>query len=189
MNSLTLAASIVLGLATSLAAQPSIVTNATAGSSQVLEARFSPDGRQIITTGTSNSVRLWDLRTGKPIAEQAAHLGTWQLVSYKYGDQGTWTAPPAGQRRLKFVTPTHFIWTAYDTSSGNVETTAGGTYTLNGSSYTEFIEFAGEGMTDYLHKKQPFTLKVEGNKWTQSGQLSDGTKIEEIWERAQGSGQ
>jgi len=38
-------------------------------------------------------------------------------------------------------------------------------------------------MTDYFGKKQSFTIRVEGDKLYQSGQLSDGTKIEEVWQR------
>ncbi len=38
-------------------------------------------------------------------------------------------------------------------------------------------------MTDYLGKKQAFTIRVEGDKLRESGQLSDGTKIEEKWQR------
>jgi hypothetical protein len=45
------------------------------------------------------------------------------------------------------------------------------------------VEYGGEGMTDYVGKKQSFTIQVEPDKLHQSGQLSDGTKIEEVWER------
>ena len=49
--------------------------------------------------------------------------------------------------------------------------------------YTETIDYAGEGMTDYFGKKQSFTIRVEGDKLHQTGQLSDGTKVEEVWQR------
>ena len=39
------------------------------------------------------------------------------------------------------------------------------------------------GMEPYLGKKQVFTIKIDGDKLFQSGQLSDGLKIEEIWQR------
>ncbi len=60
---------------------------------------------------------------------------------------------------------------------------AGGPYTLKSNSYTETIEFVGSGMETYLGKKQSFTIKVDGDKLHQSGQLSDGLKIEEVWQR------
>jgi hypothetical protein len=53
----------------------------------------------------------------------------------------------------------------------------------NGDSYTETIDFAGEDMDVYVGKKQPFKLRVEGDKLYQSGRLSDGTKIDEVWQR------
>lgn len=184
MKSLTVIAAAFLGCALMSLAQENSSTNApVVGASKVLEARFSPDGQQVVTTSANTNVRVWDVRTGKPLADKPAHIGTWQLVSYKYGGGTTWSDAPQGQRRLKFITPTHFIWTAYDVATGKVETTAGGTYTLDGTAYTEFIQFAGEGMTDYLNKKQTFTLRIEEDKWNQSGQLSDGTKIEEVWQR------
>ena len=34
-----------------------------------------------------------------------------------------------------------------------------------------------------LGKEQVFTISVEGDKLVQSGKLSDGQKIEEIWQR------
>jgi hypothetical protein len=38
-------------------------------------------------------------------------------------------------------------------------------------------------MKAYLGKKQEFTIKIDGDKLTQSGKLSDGMKIEEVWQR------
>ena len=49
--------------------------------------------------------------------------------------------------------------------------------------YTETVEFVGQGMESYLGKEQAFTIKIDGDKLTQSGQLSDKMKIEEIWQR------
>jgi hypothetical protein len=34
-----------------------------------------------------------------------------------------------------------------------------------------------------LGKKQSFTIHIEGDELRQSGQLSDGTKIEEKWQQ------
>src|SRR6185503_18265824 len=111
------------------------------------------------------------------------HLGTWQLISTKYGDAKDFSDFPKEQRRVKLITATHFTWVQYDAATKNVESMAGGPYTLEGDSYTERIEFVGTGMETYLGKKQPFTIKVNGDKLNQSGQLSDGLKIEEVWRR------
>jgi hypothetical protein len=38
-------------------------------------------------------------------------------------------------------------------------------------------------MESYLGKKQAFTIKIDGDKLVQSGKLSDGLQIEEVWQR------
>lgn len=111
------------------------------------------------------------------------HLGTWQLASTKYGEAKDFSDFPKDQRRVKLITATHFTWVQYDAGTKKAESMAGGPYTLDGGSYTETIEFVGTGMETYLGKKQPFTIKVVGDKLYQSGQLSDGLKIEEVWQR------
>ena len=181
--SLTFATTLMLGFAASLLAQPSPTPNPKDSQQEkIAEVRFSPDGQQLVTTSTNQTVRIWDARTGKPLAGPLTHFGAWQLASYKYGDQDKWSDAPQGQRRIKLITDTYFTWVAYE-PSGKVQSMAGGKCTYNQGAYTETIEYAGEGMTDYLGKKQSFTLRLEGDKLHQSGQLSDGMKIEEVWER------
>ena len=54
---------------------------------------------------------------------------------------------------------------------------------MEGTTYTETIDYAGEGMEAFMGKPQKFTVRVEGDKLYQSGELSNGLKIEEVWER------
>ena|SRR5688572_7285054 len=115
--------------------------------------------------------------------KQASHLGTWKLVSTKYGDAKDFTPYREESSRLKIINATHFIWVEVDSKTKNVLASAGGAYKLDGLSYTETIDFAGEGMAAYLGKSQKFTIRVDGDKLFQSGELSDGLKIEENWER------
>jgi hypothetical protein len=162
--------------AASLFAQQTPSTNANG------YARFSTDGKQVITASSDGRARVWDVATGKPIAP-LDHVGTWQLVSFKYGEATNWSNLPEGQRRIKLINPTHFSWVQYEAPSGKAQTMAGGTYTLKEGAYIETIEYAGEGMTEYLGKSQSFTIRVEGEEFHQSGRLSDGTQIEEVWQR------
>jgi hypothetical protein len=120
----------------------------------------------------------------QPAKPGGSHLGTWQLVSTKYGEATEFSDYPKERRRLKMITATHFNWVDYDTTTKKVSSSAGGPYTFKDGAYTETIEFVGEGMETYLGKQQAFTIKVDGDKLTQSGQLSDGLKIEEVWQRA-----
>jgi len=109
--------------------------------------------------------------------------GTWKLVSTNYGSNPSgFTDLPAMIVRMKLITDTHFTWVGFSTLDKKVSSSAGGKYTLNGNTYTESIDF-GLNMDAYLGQKQTFTVKVEGDRLFQSGTLSDGLNIAEIWER------
>jgi hypothetical protein len=110
-------------------------------------------------------------------------VGTWKLVSTKYGEAKEHTPYTGSSTRTKIINPTHFVWLEVQTDSKKVVSSAGGKYTFSGGAYTETIDFAGQGMEEYLGKPQKFTVRIKGDKLTQSGALSDGLKIEEVWER------
>lgn len=112
-----------------------------------------------------------------------SHLGTWRLVSTKYGDAKEFSDYPKEHQRLKMLTAMHFIWVDYDAGTKKIASSAGGPYSMREGVYTETIEFFGEGMETYLGKKQEFTIRIAGDKLFQSGKLSDGFKIEEVWQR------
>lgn len=119
----------------------------------------------------------------EPKKSSPSHLGTWQLASFKYGTgQPDFTDYPPSQRRIKLITDTHFTWVDFDTTTKKVTSTAGGTYTLSGNTYTESIDF-GRGMDTYLGQKHAFTIRVEDDTLLLSGSLADGLKIEEVWQR------
>ena len=128
-------------------------------------------------------VHGWTAAQQAPAGESGKHLGTWRLVSTKYGDATEFTKYPESGRRLKLINATHFMWVEVNAENKEVVTTAGGSYKLAGNSYTETIEWAGDGMQEYVGKPQKFQIRVEGDKLFQSGELSDGLKIEENWER------
>jgi hypothetical protein len=124
----------------------------------------------------------------KPVSDSKAErkisplVGTWELVSEKWDTATEFTPPPAERKSLKFITPTHFIWVWVDPKK-KITNSMGGTYTHEGDSYIENPEFAAEGMEAYVGKAQKFTAKIEGDKWTHSGVLSEGQKLVEIWQR------
>ena len=113
-----------------------------------------------------------------------SHLGTWQLISTKYGDAKEFSDAPKDVRHIKILTKDHFIWVIYDEKTKLASTSMGGTYTFHGGKYTETVDyFFPEAMGGYLGHKQEFTLKIDGDKFIQDGTLSDGTKIAEVWQR------
>jgi hypothetical protein len=110
-------------------------------------------------------------------------VGTWQVVSAKYG--GTEVKPPEGTTQVKHVTPEQFMWATYD-KDGTVTTVLGGTYTLKGDTYVETPEYGtGDVLQSLKGKPQTFKWKVEGNKWYHDGKLSTGLTIEEVWQRVE----
>lgn len=120
----------------------------------------------------------------KPQKDAASHLGTWRLVSTKYGDAKEFSDVSNQEPHIKMLTADRFVWVIYDSKTKLISRSMGGSYRLQGSSYTETIEFfLPQGMKVYLGKEQVFTLRVEGDRLFQSGKLSDGMNIEEIWQR------
>src|SRR6266550_7410035 len=110
-------------------------------------------------------------------------VGTWKLISAKYGDQEF--TFPEGVTMLKHVTPTQFMWATYD-KDGTVTRAAGGAYTLKGEVYEETPEYGISSDFDLIKgKAQTFKWKIEGNKWYHNGKLSNGLTIEEVWERVE----
>ena len=59
----------------------------------------------------------------------------------------------------------------------------GGSVEIDGEKYIETVEHGLGPIMSLLGKKQRFTWKIEGNKFTQAGTLSNGVYIEELFER------
>jgi hypothetical protein len=120
-------------------------------------------------------------RRPAPALKPASAVGTWKLVTAKAN--GKAVDVPAGTTVLKHVTPTDFVFVYY-TPQGLITVAGGGRYTYNGTRYAESVEYGvGEGMAPYIGKTQEFTLRIEGGRWYQSGTETDGTAVEEVWER------
>ena len=102
--------------------------------------------------------------------------GVWELLSGQ--------PLPKGARDIKVILAGRFIFAAYDTENGRPLYTAGGTYVLNGSSYAKHIDFASDEIfAGLVGKDQPFTVKVDGDTFTQTGTLSNGKGLSETWKR------
>lgn len=122
------------------------------------------------------AVSLARSQTNGSHANRSQVDGTWELVS---GQQ-----LPKGTVDIKIISGEHFVFVAYDTETGKALYTGGGTYTLNGSSYTELVAFASDAIAPGLvGKDQPFTLKLDRDTFTQTGTLSNGRALSEVWKR------
>jgi len=103
-------------------------------------------------------------------------VGVWELVSGK-GDTASY---PANLHQWKIITRTHWAWIAkVDGGPTELKTVAdslqvfrntgagSGTYTLQGNTYTERIEFFAD--PEYLGRSIPFTCRTEGDRFYQTG--------------------
>ena len=110
-------------------------------------------------------------------------VGTWKLVSARYG--GRESTLPKEATTLKHVTPTHYMWVTFD-KDGQVTRTQGGSYVFDGGVLKSTPEYGlGREFEAIKGKQQLFKVKFDGNRWTQSGTLSTGTTLEEVWERVE----
>jgi hypothetical protein len=118
-------------------------------------------------------------QTSNDQANKSQVEGTWEVVSARWPP-----APPKGERVIKMISGGHFVVVRYETEKGKPIYVGGGTYTLNGTSYTEHIDFMSESMSaGIIGKDQHFTVKVEGDTLTQKGFLSGGVRVEETYKR------
>src|SRR5436190_19683561 len=117
----------------------------------------------------------WSQTTGSH-AKKRQLDGVWELISGQ--------PLPKGVRDIKILSAGRVMFVAYDTETGKPLYTGGGTYILNGSSYTEHMDFASDVIAAGLvGKDQQFTVKVDGDTVTQTGTLSNGKPLSEVRKR------
>lgn len=112
-------------------------------------------------------------------------LGTWKLVSYKYGERDIQFANDSVIQRIKLITPTTFTWVHFTTKDHFVREVAGGTYVFDGDNYVERIDFGGVSMTSYLNKEQSYKVKIQDDTMYLFGVMTDNERIEEIWKKVE----
>jgi hypothetical protein len=110
--------------------------------------------------------------------------GTWELVTYKYGPHGI-RAMANDRREIKLISGTHFVWVIYDLRRKKATSVGGGTYSLQADHYIEQLDFSEGLPNNLIGKAQSFKISIDGDKWQQSGVLSNGLMIEETWRRIQ----
>jgi hypothetical protein len=142
------------------------------------------------------------LVVARPVQAQAGCqlIGVWQLVSGKSDGQPY----PTTLHQLKFITRNRWVWIAKDDSGPKeLKTTAdslqmfrttgagSGTYTVQGATYTEKIEFFPDPA--YIGQSLPFSCRTESDRFYQTGSLPilqggkkvRDLKLEEVWRRVE----
>jgi len=102
--------------------------------------------------------------------------GAWELLSGQ--------PLPEGARDIKLLCDGQFLFAAFDTRTGGLLYAAGGTYRVGGNSYTEHLDFAGGSLdAGLVGRDQSFTIQLDGDTLTQTGTLTNGKPLAEVWKR------
>ena len=110
-------------------------------------------------------------------------LGTWELVKSRDANSSDYTDVPKQHRQLALYTPTYFTVVGYDTASKKSDRALGGRYTVSGEDYAEIIEFPAIRGKTVTGNTNLFKLRLEGDRLTKIGTLSNGQKLNEVWQK------
>ena len=95
--------------------------------------------------------------------------------------QGAWALSfPDGSKRIKFIANGQWTITQADPKTGAVVFHHGGTYTLDGNTYIEKVEFANKSTSGLIGNEHKFELTPEGDTIHQKG---IGNPWTEDWKR------
>ena len=98
-------------------------------------------------------------------------IGVWNFVS----NVGEATS---ADKKTKIILDKHWMFSQPDPTNNITLFHHGGTYSLDGNSYAETIEYANASTGGYLGKTFKYEVKIEGDTMTLKGPYS------EIWTRA-----
>ncbi|MEO8498735.1 MAG: hypothetical protein ABI614_27040 [Planctomycetota bacterium] len=87
---------------------------------------------------------------------------------------------PKPGARMKFFSDHHWLITEADPETGKVIWHHGGTYTLDGNKLVTKTTFANESTMHMIGSEHRFTVKVDGDTYTQIG---EGNPWTEVWKR------
>ncbi len=99
--------------------------------------------------------------------------GTWQLISGTLIEKNdtTVTDYTKNKRFIKIINNSHFAFLGHDLNKGKDSTaffsSGGGTYSLDGNTYTEHLEFCSDRVWE--HNSFPFTISMNNDTLVQRG--------------------
>jgi len=145
-------------------------------------ARTATIGLLALAAPATAILHAGDNPAAPPNPELAEALkGAWILV----GKPGHVSEPPSDGGRIKIFTGSHWCMTQAHTKNGVVLFHHGGTYTLDGTTYHERLEFANPSTMSYIGATNgDFTLTIEGDTLTDIG-INNPWK--EVWKRVKPS--
>lgn len=109
--------------------------------------------------------------------------GTWRLSQSRSSENGSLQNVPDVIQYMKVFDDGFFV--VINNNDGMVETTHGGTYTINGDKITEKILFGDEDRNNIVGSEFSFILQVDGDSLVQKGIKGSGglEDLEEHWKR------
>jgi len=147
------------------------------GKQHVLHAKPTGTGYKLVAR---DGMVLGDWKRIDPGSESQL-AGLWYATSYMT-EAGDTVRTSYKVRTVKILSDTRFQWVAFDTISRKFVATAGGTYAITPSGYTETIEFYSDA-DDRIGKNLGFKYRLEGSTWTHYGQSSQGVPLYELWSK------
>lgn len=139
----------------------------------VREFEFNPTGDTLRFDGKDKVwVRIDD---GTPGALE----GAW-LITGRKRDGAIRRMTPGVRKTMKILSGTRFQWIAYNTETGVLSGTGGGTYTTSDGQYMENIEFFSRD-SSRVGASLEFTYQLDSGEWHHSGFSSRGDSLYEIW--------
>lgn len=117
-----------------------------------------------------------DAKESKPaLADKLSIEGTWKLLRGTLVEKGDTTVTDYDNGKLSFIkvlNGTHFAFLLHDLKQGKDSATAvfsagGGKYTLEGSTYTEHLEYCND--RNWEGHDFPFQIIIQGDTLTQTG--------------------
>jgi hypothetical protein len=109
--------------------------------------------------------------------------GVWRIVSIN-GNRpgGIFVKPPYDE--YKIMTAGHYLWLSFDPDTGNVLRSGGGTYALDGETYTAHVDFSNANDLRAVAKQEyKGTCRLDGKRWYHYGTMTNGAVFDELWER------
>jgi hypothetical protein len=102
--------------------------------------------------------------------------GTWIML----GKPGEAPDTPAKGAGIKVISGKRWLVTQAHAETGHILVRHGGTFTVNGDSYAEHVEYANSSTQDLVGRNFTFTFKLDSDRLTLIGQ---GNPWQEVWKR------
>lgn len=107
--------------------------------------------------------------------------GAW-VITGRAAAGGIQKMTPGARKTMKILSGTRFQWIAYNSETKQFFGSGGGTYTTQGGTYVEHIDFFSRD-NSRVGKSLEFNFLLKDGDWHHSGTSTKGDPVNEIWTR------